>query len=152
MIIVGLEEAQFFYLVSKRVKPKASRLFKPIKSFKEHQDLAMVTIVKKLGLLNVNFFPKLGIEECCYCVTLVGMQTVFCSNGKKGFVGCGFNNGGEGLKIINSFLLLKAFSNPSYFILLDISIDISLALKSLFVGKNMLIFWAVNKYLSTISQ
>ncbi len=71
MIVLGLEKAQFFHLVSKDIKPKVKSLFKLIKSFKEHQNLVVITVLKELRLLNVNLFPKLKIEESCNCVILV---------------------------------------------------------------------------------
>lgn len=58
MIIVRLEETLFFYLISKRIKSKASKLFKPIKYFKKHQNLIVVVIMKEFGLLKIDPSPK----------------------------------------------------------------------------------------------
>ena len=79
------------------------------------------------------------------------MQLIFCDNRKKGFVDCCFDYRDVSLKIVNSFLLLRIFFNPTHFILLDISIDISLALENLFASKNMLVFETINKYPGAIS-
>ncbi len=72
------------------------------------------------------------------------MQSVICDNSKKSFDGCGWGNKGVVWKSINFFLLMKVSTNLSCFIFLDISINISLALKNLFFDKNMLMFRAVN--------
>lgn len=66
-----LKKVQCFYLINKSIKPKASRLFKPIKCFKKYQNLAMVTIVKKFELLNIDLLQRLKIEKSYYCITLV---------------------------------------------------------------------------------
>lgn len=58
MIIMGLDKTQFFHLISKDIKPKANGLLKSIKSFDKHQNLAIITIIKEYGLLNINFFPE----------------------------------------------------------------------------------------------
>lgn len=152
MIITGLDKTQFFYLISKDIKLKANGLLKSIKNFDKHQNLAIITIMKERGLLNINFLPEPWVKECRYCIALIWVQLVLCCNGKKSFDNWDFDNGSISLKIINSFLLLKAFSNPSCFVFLDITIKISLMLKSLLISKHILMLWALNKYPGTISQ
>lgn len=66
-----LKDAQFFYLVSKGIKPKASRLFKLIKCLKKHPNLVVVAVMKEFGVLNIDLFLKLRIEKSYYCITLV---------------------------------------------------------------------------------
>lgn len=108
MIIVELKKAQFFYLISKSIKSKTSKLFKPIKYFKKYQNLAIVAVVKEFRLFNINFLSKLKIEKNFYYIKLVWMQSILCNNSKKSFVGCCFDYKSISLKIVNLFFIVES--------------------------------------------
>lgn len=103
-----------------------------------------ISIMENFRLLDVDFFSKLRIAKSRNSVALIRVKAFISNNCKESFVYCQFYNRDISLKTVELFSLLKAASNPSSFVFLDDTVNISFSFQSPFSTQYMLIFGAIS--------
>jgi hypothetical protein len=83
---------------------------------------------KSLGLLHVDLLREINMKKCILHVHLMDFPSLGCRNGKFQLYGIHIRYWSEGIIIVNTMNLLKAFGNKPGFVFANLSIYCALGL------------------------
>lgn len=80
----------------------------------------------------------------------MGVKFFLFNHSKKNLVSLRFYHSGKSFEIVNAFMLFKPLCNSASFVSLNITVNIAFVFESLLCCQDVLIYWALNNFPSSI--